>query len=96
MNISKFSIAEMFSNSKGKSSASLVCGTLSVFTGCTMGIIGAIEKQGDSMINGLGFVASGSILLGVRRFTSDKSVDPNADPVKITTTETQKTETKIE
>ena len=79
MNIHKFNIPEMYCNSKGKTSLSLVCAHTLVLTGCIMGLRGAFAVHGDSMLQGLAFASLGAGLLGIRRWTSDKSVEPEAD-----------------
>jgi hypothetical protein len=55
MNVQRFNIAELFSNSKGKTSLSLVCAFILVNTGCVMGIRGAFSAHADSMLQGLAF-----------------------------------------
>lgn len=82
MNIHKFSIPEMYSNSKGKTSLSLVCAHILVITGCIMGLRGAFHTYADSMLQGLAFAGLGAGLLGIRRWTPDKPVDPTADTSK--------------
>jgi len=79
MNIRKFSFAEMYSNSKGKSSASLVAGHILILTGCFMGIKGGILQHGETMSWGFTFSGLGATLLGIRRFTSDKEVPDTAE-----------------
>lgn len=44
-----------------------------------MGLRGAFAVHGDSMLQGLAFAGLGAGLLGVRRFTNDKPVEPTAD-----------------
>lgn len=79
MNIRKFSIAEMYSNSKGKTSASLVAGHVLIATACFMGIKGAYTMHLETMLQGLGYATLGSGLLGIRRFTKDKDIPETAD-----------------
>lgn len=74
MDISKFKLGEMYNGSSGKTSASLVAAHMLIITGCVMGIKGAFDKQGDSMLQGLGFATLGAGLLGIRRFSNDKVV----------------------
>jgi len=50
MNIHRFRVAEMYSNSKGKTSASLVAGHILIVTGCFMGVKGAFTLNGESML----------------------------------------------
>lgn len=78
MDISKFKFGEMYNNSSGKTSASLVAAHMLVLTGCVMGIKGAFDKQGDSMLQGIAFATLGSGLLGIRRFSDDKKVPQSA------------------
>lgn len=78
MNIHRFRIAEMYSNSQGKTSASLVASHLLVVTGCVMGIKGAFDGQGESMLQGIAFATLGAGLLGIRRFSDDKPVSESA------------------
>jgi hypothetical protein len=96
MDIHKFSISEMYSNSQGKTSASLVAAHVMIATGCVMGIIGAIDKEGNTMLQGIAFGTLGATLLGIRRVTADKAIPDSADPITITETKTQTKETKIE
>ncbi len=86
MNISRFSIAEMYSNSKGKTSASLVAGHILIVTGCFMGVKGAFTLNGESMLQGLAYSTLGAGLLGIRRFTPDKPIDEKADQEQKQTT----------
>lgn len=79
MNIHNFSFPEMYSNSKGKTSLSLVCAHTLILTGCTMGIKGAFIANSECMLQGLAFSSLGCGLLGIRRFTPDKEVSPNAE-----------------
>jgi hypothetical protein len=80
IDIHKFSIPEMYSNSKGKTSLSLVCAHMLVITGCIMGIRGAFYSYADSMLQGLAFAGLGAGLLGIRRWTPDKEISEKADP----------------
>jgi hypothetical protein len=78
MKLSKFSIAEMYSNSKGKTSASLVAGHLLIATGCFMGIKGSFTVNSETMLQGIAYATLGAGLLGIRRFTSDKEISETA------------------
>lgn len=84
MNIHRFHIAEMYSNSKGKTSASLVAGHVLIATGCFMGIKGAFTQHGETMLQGLAFATLGAGLLGIRRFTNDKPIDGKAETAPTT------------
>lgn len=84
MNIHSFSIAEMYSNSKGKTSASLVAGHILILTGCLMGVKGAFTQHGETMLQGLAFATLGAGLLGIRRWTADKEIPENADKAQST------------
>lgn len=84
MNIHRFSVQEMYSNSKGKTSASLVAGHMLIVTGCFMGIKGAFTQHGESMINGMAFCTLGAGLLGIRRFTPDKPIEQTAEKAPTT------------
>lgn len=79
MNIHKFSVQEMYSNSKGKTSASLVAGHVLILAGCLMGIKGSFTMHGESMLQGLAFATLGATLLGIRRFTPDKEIPQTAE-----------------
>jgi len=79
MDIHRFSIPEMYSNSKGKTSASLVAGHVLIITGCFMGIRGAFTSVEGTMLQGLAFATLGAGLLGIRRFTSDKDIPDTAE-----------------
>lgn len=74
MNISKFDIREMYNNSKGKTSLSLVCAHTLVITGCVIGLYGAYVKDGNAMMQGIAYASLGAGLLGLRRFTADKEI----------------------
>lgn len=82
MNLRKFSIAEMYNNSKGKTSASLVAGHILVLTGCFMGIKGSLTLNSESMLQGIAFAGMGTGLLAVRRYTPDKEISSNAETEK--------------
>lgn len=74
MNIHKFRIAEMYSNSQGKTSASLVAAHILVLTGCFMGIKGSFTLHTESLLQGVLFAGMGTGLLTVRRYTKDKEI----------------------
>lgn len=78
MKINQFKIAELFNNSCGKTSLSLVCAAILVITGCAMGIKSAWNMSSEIALQALGFATLGSSLLGLRRFTKDKSVAEEA------------------
>lgn len=84
MNIHRFRVAEMYSNSKGKTSASLVAGHVLIVTGCFMGIKGSFTLNGESMLQGLAYATLGAGLLGIRRFTPDKPIDEKAEQAQTT------------
>lgn len=75
----KFSITELFSNSCGKSSMSLCMAPCIVLTGCAMGMIAATGGHSEIAIHALGFVTVGGGLLATRRFTKDKDLAPQED-----------------
>jgi hypothetical protein len=83
LNIRKFHFGEMFSNSQGKTACALVCAFILIITGCIMGLRGAFSAHADSMFQGLAFAGLGSGLLGIRRWTPDKTISQNAEPEKI-------------
>lgn len=68
----------MFNNSKGKTSLTLVCAFLVIVTGCGGFIYGAAKLDGNTMIQAIAMVTIGSGLLGIRRFTQDKELNPDA------------------
>jgi hypothetical protein len=79
-----FSLIEMYNNSKGKTSISLVSSSILIMTGCFLGIKGSFGHHGETMIQGLAFATLGASLLGIRRFTQDKDVqDDEHSPNKI-------------
>lgn len=78
MKFKSFNIAEMFSDSCGKTSISLVCGFLMILTGCLMGLKSAWIINGEIALQGLGFSTAGAGLLGIRRFTKDKDLSQDA------------------
>lgn len=82
MNIHKFLFWEMFQDKTGKSSMPLFCAFILIITGCVMGIRGSFVVHGDSMLQGLAFSSVGAGLLGIRRFTPDKPISPDADKTK--------------
>lgn len=79
MDIHNFRVAQLFSNSQGKTSMSLFCVFLLVTTGCVMGLKGAFDKQGESMLQGIAFATLGTGLLAVRRYTDDKKIPESAE-----------------
>lgn len=78
LDISSLSLAQMFNNSKGKTSLSYVSAAVLIVTGCVLALAGVRTKQSDAMLHGLGFASLGAGLLGIRRFTADKEVQPPA------------------
>jgi len=82
VDIRKFNIGEMFSNSQGKTACALVSAFILVITGCIMGLRGAFSAHADSMLQGLAFAGLGSGLLGIRRWTPDKVISHKAEPEK--------------
>jgi hypothetical protein len=75
INHNKFSLVEMTSNSKGKTSPGLVCGVAMVATAC-IGFLWSIATHFDGGVMGSGaFAMAGTSLLAVRRFTPDKPID---------------------
>lgn len=79
MDVRKFSLSEMYNNSRGKTSASLVAGHVLILTGSFMGVKGAVLNHGESMSWGFTFATLGAALLGVRRFTPDKEIPETAE-----------------
>lgn len=79
MNVHKFNFQEIFQDKTGKTSMPLFCAFLLILTGCVMGIRGAFVVHGDSMLQGLAFATVGAGLLGIRRFTNDKPIGPEAE-----------------
>lgn len=76
-NISKFSWAELFSNSDGKTSGSgfvgvIIClvGTLCFFLGCIDKMF--VSKGIDIITQSIVFVGIGATLLGARKFMGTK------------------------
>lgn len=102
MDIHRFSLAEIFSNSKGKSSASLLCGFMMISTACICFVICVSFRDahtGEIIAGSTAFAASGSVLLGIRRWTQDKEISGDSDaPTKVTQTKTktEETTTKVE
>lgn len=78
----KFSWAEMFSSTNGKTSPSLFCGWLSIVAGCLGFIIALCKSTPNEGAIALGFVTAGSTLLGIRRFTDDKVILPKPEDCK--------------
>jgi hypothetical protein len=78
MKFKEISLGEAVSNSCGKTSMPIICGALLILTGCVMGIIAAIIVSNDIALHSLGFATLGSGLLGIRRFTKDKTVSEDA------------------
>lgn len=79
--IHKFSIVELFSNSCGKTSMSLCMAPVIILSGCIMGLTAAFGTHTDIAIHGLGFVTVGTGLLAARRFTKDKELKQDDEPV---------------
>lgn len=99
LSIDKFSIPQMYSNSQGKTSASLVAAHVLILTGCYMGVHGVFTQHSESMFQGIAFATLGTALLGIRRVTNDKSVNADGtstEPVTVTETKTTTEETKTE
>lgn len=78
MNIGKFVIAELFNNTKGKTSLSMLCAFILTVTGCSMGLKSAFTMSGEIALQGLGYATLGASLLGLRRFTKDKEIPAEA------------------
>lgn len=96
MNISRFSLAEMYNNSKGKTSLSLVCAHTLVMTGCVIGIKGAFTSHGETLLQGIAYATLGAGLLGLRRFTPDKPISTEAEPLVVMKTEKTTETIKVE
>ena len=91
-NISKFSWAELFSNSDGKTSGSgfsgvIIClvGTLCFFLGCIDKMF--ISKEVDIITQSIVFVGIGATLLGARKFLGAKAepeekVEDQPEPIQ--------------
>lgn len=82
ISISKFSFVEMFNNSKGKTSLSLVCAFLLVLAGCFIGVKGSFTSHSETLIHGVAYATIGASLLGIRRFTNDKEIKPANENVE--------------
>ncbi len=80
MNIAKFSWAEAFNNSKGKTAMPLICGFVMIVTGCIGTLYSLFVKYGEGLAASSALVVSGGTLLGIRRFSPDKDVPPTAEP----------------
>lgn len=73
-----FNVAEMFNDSKGKTSLSKVMATVVILAGCIIGIVGCFTEHPDFTLHGIGYITPGLALLGYRRGTQDKEIDPKA------------------
>lgn len=76
--VSQFKWAEVFNNSNGKTSLSLICALILILTGCAMGIKSAWIMSSEIALQGLGFATLGTTLLGIRRITKDKPIADDA------------------
>lgn len=72
MNISKFSIAELFSNDTGKSSMSALMGGITILGSVIGFILGCISKNSEILSTSCFFCGAGTALLGVRKFINNK------------------------
>lgn len=79
----------MYNNSQGKTSLALLAGHQLITCGCILAIAAISEEvhTSDLLINSVALSTLGAGLLGIRRFTKDKSVNEEA-------TETQEEEPK--
>lgn len=95
--IAKFHFAELFNNSKGKTSASILSGLIIVLTGCVCFFIGAYNKHNDTIVGSGGIITIGAGLLGIRRFTQDKPLTANeqAQQTSVHSTDTASSFTDI-
>lgn len=77
-NINKFSLAEMTSNSDGKTSASGTMGVFIIFIGGIVFLIGSLgiifkATDADILIQAVALVYAGALLLGYRK-SADKDI----------------------
>ena len=88
MNISKFSLAECFSNDNGKSSGSGFAGVVICLV-CSIGFIAGIADKmfishtSDIMNSCIGFATLGAGLLGVRKFMQNKPAPNDIETSKV-------------
>jgi hypothetical protein len=81
--INKFSVAQLFADSNGKTSGSGYGGVIAVTVGVLCFMLGCIDKMfishtTDIMTDSAWLVTAGSTLLGVRKYVTTKNPDPNA------------------
>jgi uncharacterized membrane-anchored protein len=84
MDISKFNVAELFSNDNGKSSGSAFVGIIVSLSGTIGFLLGCFDKMFlsgsiDIVTNSILFVGIGASLLGVRRIYSSKKMNVNSE-----------------
>lgn len=75
MNVSKFSLAECFSNDTGKTSGSALCGVFICFVGAITFAFGCFIKNTEIITNSVIVIGSGSALLGIRKIINNKETD---------------------
>lgn len=73
-----FNVAEMFNDSKGKTSLSKVMAAIVILSGCMIGIVGCFRGDPNYTLHGIGYITPGLALLGYRRSTPDKEIDQTA------------------
>lgn len=77
-----FNVAEMFNDSKGKTSLSKVCAAIIILCGCIIGMVGTFAEKSDHVLHSVTLTGIGAGLLGLRRATQDKAIDPKAMEVE--------------
>jgi hypothetical protein len=84
-NISKFSFAEMTSNSNGKTSASGTMGIFIILIGGLTFLVGAIamifkSTDSDILVQSIALVYAGALLLGYRKSKDDVKIESPETP----------------
>lgn len=83
LSINTFSFVQMFNDSRGKTSMSLVCGFITVIVGCAGFLASIVLRFGEGVGGSSAFIIAGSGLIIGKTFSKDKPIVDEVAPVEI-------------